>query len=100
MVNPVRVDQRSTPEALNPGTHLCNICTSHTTSHSQVDITDVKSGQTWYFDCNQWLDSTQGDGKTERVLTASLQNPRTARTVYYVVVKTSNVPNAGTDAKV
>jgi hypothetical protein len=29
-----------------------------------------------------------------------LQNPRTARTVYYVVVKTSTIPNAGTDARV
>lgn len=30
----------------------------------------------------------------------ALQNPRTARTVYYVVVKTSTMPNAGTDARV
>lgn len=39
----------------------------------QVDVTDVKTGQTWYFDCNQWFDKTMGDGLTERVLRATLQ---------------------------
>lgn len=28
------------------------------------------------------------------------QNPRTARTTYFIVVKTSTLPNSGTDAKV
>ena len=29
--------------------------------------------QTWYFDCNQWFDKTQGDGLVERILHPSLQ---------------------------
>lgn len=29
--------------------------------------------QTWYFECNQWLDSKEGDRRIERLLTASLQ---------------------------
>ncbi|GFH12746.1 uncharacterized protein HaLaN_08489, partial [Haematococcus lacustris] len=72
-----------------PGWHL-----------EQIEITDTKTGQTWYFECNQWLDAAQGDRLVERVLRPTLQNPRSSRTVYYVCVKTSNMLNAGTDARV
>ncbi|KAG2501257.1 hypothetical protein HYH03_001064 [Edaphochlamys debaryana] len=72
-----------------PGWHL-----------EQVEITDVKLGQTWYFECNKWFDSKIGDQKLERVLPASLQNPRTNRNMYKIRVKTSDRPGAGTDANV
>ncbi|GIL93968.1 hypothetical protein Vretimale_245, partial [Volvox reticuliferus] len=56
--------------------------------------------QTWFFDCNQWLDTKEGDGRTERLLPASVQNPRNNRVTYKLRVKTSDRPGAGTDANV
>eukprot|EP00798_Chlamydomonas_sp_ICE-L_P013676 gene13676-19564_t len=66
----------------------------------QVDITDTTSGQTWFFECNDWLSQNEGDGRIERQLPASLQNPKTQRNAYYIVVKTATDTGAGTDAKV
>ncbi|KAG2432966.1 hypothetical protein HXX76_008694 [Chlamydomonas incerta] len=66
----------------------------------QVEITDTKINQTWYFECNKWFDAKEGDCKLERVLFPSLQNPRSQRTLYKVRVKTSDRSGAGTDANV
>ncbi len=39
----------------------------------QVEITDTRANQTWFFECNKWFDKDQGDGLLERLLLASLQ---------------------------
>ncbi|GIL93966.1 hypothetical protein Vretimale_245 [Volvox reticuliferus] len=74
---------------IGPGWHL-----------EQVEVTDPATNQTWFFDCNQWLDTKEGDGRTERLLPASVQNPRNNRVTYKLRVKTSDRPGAGTDANV
>ena len=56
--------------------------------------------QIWYFECNNWLDDHEGDGKLERLLPAQLHNPRSQRNMYYIVVKTDTVQGSGTDANV
>lgn len=55
--------------------------------------------QTWYFNCDAWLDSTSA---LEVVLPAQLNDPRASRNTnsYRIVVRTSNIANAGTDANV
>ncbi|GLC54185.1 hypothetical protein PLESTB_000832700 [Pleodorina starrii] len=67
---------------LGPGWHL-----------EQAEVTDPATNQTWFFDCNQWLDTKEGDGRTER-------NPRNQRVTYKLRVKTSDRAGAGTDANV
>ena len=54
----------------------------------------------WYFDCNQWLDAHLGDCATQRLLKASLEDPRSQQTNYLVTVHTSDKAGAGTDANV
>lgn len=48
----------------------------------QAEVTDTVTGVTYYFWCDQWMDSEQGDGKTERLLFASLSDPLSLKTIY------------------
>ncbi|XP_071500737.1 lipoxygenase homology domain-containing protein 1-like [Diadema antillarum] len=54
------------------------------------------------FLCNQWLADDEGDGRIERTLyeTKSMRKTKGKRSVWNVTVHTSDVGNAGTDAKV
>jgi hypothetical protein len=57
--------------------------------------------QVWYFPCNQWLDSSQGDRATRRTLKATRSfDPSSLQCRYRVAVTTANVRGAGTDANV
>lgn len=49
---------------LNPNWHL-----------ELVSVTDLATKITYWFECNKWFDISQGDGKIERVLRASLTPP-------------------------
>lgn len=51
----------------------------------------------YFFYCGQWLSSEAG---LEKLLNASLTDPRDALTVYSVTTYTSNIKGAGTDANV
>jgi hypothetical protein len=72
----------------------------------QLEVTETRSGRTWYFDCCQWFDAAEGDKKIERILPAQHYDPRLSRPPpkrlarYQVVVATSDVTGAGTEAKV
>jgi hypothetical protein len=48
----------------------------------QAEVTDTVTGITYYFWCDQWMDTAQGDGKTQRLLPASLQDPLSLKTTY------------------
>ncbi|KXZ51726.1 hypothetical protein GPECTOR_11g173 [Gonium pectorale] len=66
----------------------------------QIEVTDVSTGVTYYFECDKWLSSTEEDCKLERILPASLEDPASKKTQYMVVVVTSDRFGAGTDANV
>ncbi|KAF5839075.1 Lipase/lipooxygenase [Dunaliella salina] len=66
-----------------------------------MTVVDNATNTTYWFLCDQWLDSTQGDGRTERVLRASTQPVEAKRNApYQVIVKTSDVSGASTNANV
>ncbi|WIA17082.1 hypothetical protein OEZ85_013981 [Tetradesmus obliquus] len=66
-----------------------------------VEVQHTPSSQVWYFPCNQWLDSSQGDGATRRTLKAARSfDPASLQCKYRVAVTTANVRGAGTDANV
>lgn len=50
----------------------------------QVEVTDVAAGRTWFFEADAWLDASQGDRKTERLLDASSTDPMADRQQYRV----------------
>ena len=51
----------------------------------------------YYFYCGQWLDRDHG---VEKRLHVSFTDPRANMPVYTITTHTSNIKNAGTDAKV
>ena len=55
------------------------------------------TGKKYFFYCGQWLDKDHG---TEKTLVASLTDPHLNLTTYSFTVHTSDIPGAGTDAKV
>ena len=70
---------------------------------AQVEVTNVSSGETTTFPCDQWFDRKQGDKKVERVLfprdaSGAVVGVKTAK--YRVEVHTADVRGAGTDANV
>ncbi|CAD7701204.1 unnamed protein product, partial [Ostreobium quekettii] len=65
-----------------------------------AEVTDVRSGKTYYLECNSWLDEAVAAGSSTKVLKASATDPRAAKTTYLVTVHTSNTKGAGTDANV
>ncbi|KAF6255158.1 Lipase/lipooxygenase [Scenedesmus sp. NREL 46B-D3] len=66
-----------------------------------VEVQHVPSGQVWYFPCNQWLGSSQGDVAARRTLQAMRSfDPASLLCRYRVAVTTSNVRGAGSDANV
>ncbi|GMH36686.1 hypothetical protein BSKO_04559 [Bryopsis sp. KO-2023] len=67
---------------------------------SIVHVTDTISGKVYYFECDQWLDKSEGDGSTSRTLEASTEDPRSLITKYKLVVYTGKMKGAGTDANV
>lgn len=57
--------------------------------------------QTFFMECNDWIGKSQGGGgSTTRALKPSKNDPRRLKTNYHVVVYTSDVKGAGTDANV
>jgi lipoxygenase homology domain-containing protein 1 len=77
-----------------PGWHLKNV-----QIESEID------GRQWICECNQWFDKKEGDGKIERQLIAipidQLNNyEKESFALYKVLIKTSDLRNAGTDANV
>lgn len=50
----------------------------------QVEVTDVATGKVWYFAAECWLDATQGDRATLRLLLASDKDPWADMTSYKV----------------
>ncbi|GAB4821886.1 hypothetical protein N2152v2_008932 [Parachlorella kessleri] len=60
-----------------------------------VELTNKSSGSTWFFVCRDWV----ADGQ-HKVLPASSKDPRLDEVTYKVVVYTSDVKGAGTDASV
>ncbi|KAF6256823.1 hypothetical protein COO60DRAFT_1640423 [Scenedesmus sp. NREL 46B-D3] len=67
-----------------------------------VEVVDDAAGSTYYFPCRAWLDKKEGDGATERLLKAPSQADvaSAAKLPYKVVVCTSDIKFAGTDANV
>eukprot|EP00873_Tetraselmis_striata_P010472 jgi/Tetstr1/430736/TSEL_020527.t1 len=63
----------------------------------QVEVTELATGKTHYFDCREWLDAKHG---TSRELRPAAADPRANLCKYKVAVKTSDVRGAGTDANV
>lgn len=63
----------------------------------QVEVTDLSTNRTWYFEADCWLDAAQGDGRTERLLHASSTDPLADRQTYQVstdtTVSTQEHPN-------
>lgn len=58
---------------------------------AQVEVTDIAAGKTWYFAGKFWLDAAQGDGLTERLLTASDKDPHADMVTYKVGVADASV---------
>lgn len=54
----------------------------------QIEVLDVAAGRLWFFEADCWLDAAQGDGKTERLLLASVTDPLADRRAYRVGHKT------------
>ncbi len=50
----------------------------------QIEVTDQTTNQTWWFACNEWLDSHLGDCKIERVLKALASDPLNSQKDYKV----------------
>ena len=67
-----------------------------------ISVTDTSTHVTWWFDANMWFDRTQGDCLIERILMPlSAPPPQPRKTAaYQVVVVTSDITGAGTDARV
>lgn len=63
-----------------------------------------QNGKKYEFICDNWLDKKEGDGLTERILEVAGENTGLleykAKIPYEVVVCTSDVRGAGTDANV
>uniref|UniRef100_A0A383W527 PLAT domain-containing protein n=1 Tax=Tetradesmus obliquus TaxID=3088 RepID=A0A383W527_TETOB len=78
-------------KGMAPGWHL-----------DHVEVVDDASGTTYYFPCRAWLDKKEGDGATERLLKAASEEDvaSAAKLPYKVVVTTSDIKFAGTDANV
>eukprot|EP00056_Hartaetosiga_gracilis_P011787 m.180988 g.180988 ORF g.180988 m.180988 type:complete len:2129 (+) comp13581_c0_seq3:61-6447(+) len=68
----------------------------------KVVIDAPLSGKTWTFNCGEWLDSKSGDGSLERTLTPESGEIKEyeAKVPWEVIVRTSDIRGAGTDAKV
>ncbi|XP_030851151.1 lipoxygenase homology domain-containing protein 1 isoform X3 [Strongylocentrotus purpuratus] len=68
----------------------------------RVAIDCPAAGVEQTFICNQWLADGEGDRRIERTLqeTKSMRKTKGKRAVWNVTVQTSDVSNAGTDAKV
>ncbi|XP_030849367.1 lipoxygenase homology domain-containing protein 1 [Strongylocentrotus purpuratus] len=68
----------------------------------RVAIDCPAAGVEQTFICNQWLADGEGDRRIERTLqeTKSMRKTKGKRAVWNVTVHTSDVSNAGTDAKV
>lgn len=62
-----------------------------------MQITNVAIARTWFFYCGSWLDSKHG---LEKLLTASLTDPRANLLTYTIIAHTSDIKGAGTDASV
>ena len=64
-------------------------------------IDSALQGKTWVFNCNEWLDKSTGDGSLERELTPSSDETveYESKVPYEVVVRTSDIKGAGTDAR-
>lgn len=65
-----------------------------------VEITDEATGERYYFPCGMWLDRSEGDRQIERLLKVSKRDLNALTSDYNVVVHTSDVKFAGTDANV
>eukprot|EP00899_Mesostigma_viride_P015258 jgi/Mesvir1/23733/Mv18674-RA.1 len=64
-----------------------------------VEVRNESSGATWRFPCTRWFDKEQDDGAIEREIVAEGSHGGPL-TTYQVAVKTGDVRNAGTDARV
>jgi hypothetical protein len=73
-------DAADVPNSMCAAVHRCCGCVG------QVEVTDVAADKTWYFAGECWLDATQGDGMTERLLAASDKDPRADMIAYKVGV--------------
>jgi hypothetical protein len=58
------------------------------------------AGETVFFECNQWLSGSKGDGLAERTLVASSANPRDRLAAYRLELHTSDMRAAGSSANV
>lgn len=50
----------------------------------QVEVTDLATGKMWYFAADCWLDASQGDKATQRLLLASDSDPWADMTTWKV----------------
>ncbi|CAG9464667.1 unnamed protein product [Pedinophyceae sp. YPF-701] len=77
-------------KGLGPGWHL-----------DHVEVVNEATGLRQYFDCRKWFDKKEDDGLIERKLDASKGSAGFDDMVpYRIVVQTSDVKGAGTDADV
>eukprot|EP00899_Mesostigma_viride_P006814 jgi/Mesvir1/16133/Mv08410-RA.4 len=68
---------------------------------AKVEVVDVTAGRSLEFPCNQWFDKNEGDGLIRRdLLPGGKGQSRGALSRYRVLVATSDIKGAGTDANV
>ena len=91
----------------SPGWHLkyvvvTNIRTNGDEAEGRgVGSNGVPPTDRFVFLCDKWLDSTEGDRKTERVLdVVSAEDMATMAVLYRITIQTSDKRGAGTDANV
>ena len=63
-----------------------------------IEVDDLSVSGRWYVPCGRWLDKQKDDGAIDRTLEVLPAGQKEVR--YRISVRTGNVSNAGTDAKV
>ena len=66
----------------------------------EIVVTHTKSHRSWLFECNDWLSTDHGLGKTRIQLTPTRLLERYTETDYEIVVVTGDKKLAGTDSNV
>ncbi|EDQ93112.1 uncharacterized protein MONBRDRAFT_31037 [Monosiga brevicollis MX1] len=86
-----RVDIMHDGKGVGSGWHL-----------NKVVVDAPQAGKTWTFMCDAWLDKATDDGTMAKTLYASADaiEEYSAHVPYEIIIKTSDVRNAGTDANV
>lgn len=91
----------------SPGWHLKYVVVTNIRTNGEeaegrgVGSNGVPPTDRFVFLCDKWLDSTEGDRKTERVLdVVSAEDMATMAVLYRITIQTSDKRGAGTDANV